>query len=93
MRLPFSSRKVPDSADSSSRRSSITEDTSKEQSTQTVQDDLSEHSTVPSNSTPIDTPATSYSSHSSVYDREARKTGMYKLSGNSYLNLIVGIVC
>lgn len=93
MRLPFSLRKVPEPSDSSSRRSSITEDTSKDQATETIPDDLSEYSTVQSNSTPIDTPATSFSSYNSVYDREARKTGMYKLSGKNHPDLIAGTLC
>ena len=92
MRLPFSSRKGPEPTNSSSRRSSITEDTSQDPATQTVPDDLSEGSTVRSNSTPLDTPATSYSSYNSAYDREAKKTGMYELSGTIHLHLISGIV-
>jgi len=91
MRLPFSSRKGQDSE--SPRRSSIPEEepvprSSEEHSTQTstttdtvVGDDSSERSTLRSNSTALDTPATSYSSYSSShYDREAKKSGMYKLS-------------
>ena len=64
-----------------------------DQSTQTVPDDLSERLTVKSNSTPLDTPATSYSSHYSASDREAKKTGMYKLSGNIHLDLRGCIMC
>ena len=46
-------------------------------------DASSERSTGHANSTPLDTPATSYSSHDSVTDHEAKRTGMYKLSGKT----------
>ena len=45
-------------------------------------DNVSEQSTAHSISTPLETPATSYSSYSSANDREAKKSGMYKLSGS-----------
>jgi len=66
MRLPFSSRK--------------NEQVNGEEKEQPTPDDASERSTAHSASTPIDTPATSYSSYSSVNDREAKEGGMYKLS-------------
>jgi hypothetical protein len=82
MRLPFSSRKGQEATteDSSSRRSSVSEEDPRSQHN----DGSSERSTGRANSTPLDTPATSYSSYNSVNDHEAKRTGMYKLSGTSY---------
>jgi len=77
MRLPFVSRKEHDGPEAS-RRSSISED--REQSV--VADNASERSAVTS-VTPTFTPSTSYSSTNTAptsTDREAKKTGMYKLS-------------
>jgi hypothetical protein len=79
MRLPFSSRKGQETAnDASSRRSSVSDDPHVGNNDD---DASSQRSTRNSNSTPLDTPATSYSSYNSVNDHEGKRTGMYKLSG------------
>ena len=88
MRLPFYSRKGQEVATTdSSRRSSIAEEEQEDRSMQTarfIADDASERSDVLSNSTTLDTAsATSYPSYYIANDREAKKTGMYKLSGNN----------
>jgi hypothetical protein len=86
MRLPFSSKKTSETADSS-RRSSFSDDGPQEQSK--ADDNVSGQR----NATPTFTPATSYSSTNttpiSTTDREGRKTGMYKLSGNIFSSKLV----
>jgi hypothetical protein len=82
MRLPFSSRKGQETTDSSSRRSSVSEGNPRSQHND-GDDASSERSTGHANSASLDTPATSYSSYNSVTDHEAKRTGMYKLSGKT----------
>jgi hypothetical protein len=89
MRLPFVSRKEHDGPEAS-RRSSLSED--REQSV--VADNASERSVVTS-VTPTFTPSTSYSSTNTAptsIDREAKKTGMYKLSGINSEARLIGLV-
>lgn len=86
MRLPFSSRNKGqegnvESTQSSSRRSSVSDDTGSRRDGQGAHDDfLSERSNAP-NPTPTDTPATSFSSYGSANGYNGEKSGMYKLSG------------
>jgi hypothetical protein len=89
MRLPFVSRKEHDGPEAS-RRSSVSED--QEQSVGA--DNASERSAVLS-VTPTFTPSTSYSSTNTApttTDREAKKTGMYKLSGINSEARLIGLV-
>jgi hypothetical protein len=84
MRLPFSSKKPTDANEEcDDRRASISENVDPlSTSGPATGDDVSERSTTHSVTTPLDTPATSYSSYSSgANDKQAKKTGMYKLSG------------
>ena len=82
MRLPFSSKKPTEgSEDGGDRRASFSEVVDP-LSTSATGDDVSERSMTQSVTTPLDTPATSYSSYSSANDKQAKKTGMYKLSGS-----------
>jgi hypothetical protein len=85
MRLPFSSKKPTDASEEcGDRRASVSENLDPlSTSGPATGDDVSERSTTHSVTTPLDTPATSYSSYSSgANDKQAKKTGMYKLSGS-----------
>jgi len=79
MRLPFSSRKGQDQSDSS-RRSSIHENRDGADLSPSLKKDGESEKSGSSPSMPMDTPATSFSSHSS-----GEKAGMYKLSGNVHM--------
>ena len=86
MRLPFSSKKPTDGTEEGVRRPSIS-NVDPLSTSEATADDVSERSTAHSVNTPLDTPATSYSSYSSTNDRQAKKTGMYKLSGSPFSRL------
>ena len=94
MRLPFSSRSKAQEAADSSRRSSVSEDTTLQEEGQ-IADDVSDRSSG-TNTTPLYTPATSNSSTSTApkaADREGKKMGMYKLSGEFILRTrLIGVV-
>ena len=84
MRLPFSSKKPTEENEEGGRRPSVSNGDPLSTSVATG-DDVSDRSATNSINTPLDTPATSYSSYSSANDRQAKKTGMYKLSGSPLL--------
>lgn len=86
MRLPFSSRnRGPENnvESEASRRSSLSDENGPREIPQTGNNDdhMSERSTAQSNATPLDTPATSFSSYNSGNGNNGEKSGMYKLSG------------
>ena len=70
-----------------SRRSSLSDETGLQRGeisqTGNNDDQMSERSTAQSNGTPLDTPATSFSSYNSGNGSHGDKSGMYKLSGVS----------
>lgn len=88
MRLPFSSRNRGQEShveSEESRRSSLSDETGPQRGeipqTGNNDDQMSERSTAQSNGTPLDTPATSFSSYNSGNGHNGEKPGMYKLSG------------
>jgi len=79
MRLPFSIHKTSEEVESS-RRSSISEEASESGIWRSETD--GESSSGRGNSVPSSfTPATSYSSYSSIIERDWKQSGMYELSG------------
>lgn len=82
MRLPFSSSRSrgQEQSNASSRRSSLDEN-SEDQYVRGDTDPNNSEISGQSNSVPVNTPATSYSSYSSYTAKDGKKSGVYELSG------------